>query len=83
MAAEVQAMRRRGERVTIRFDADLIELFRVIGALQLAWRHPTLEHETRAAIEHFGAELQLAFDADEAPELARTLEQGWHREFDR
>jgi hypothetical protein len=83
MAAEVNAMRQRGEKRTIQVQVDLFDLFRVIGCLQLAWRHPNLSDEQRVAIEGFTAQLELAFDADETPELCRTLEQGWHREYDR
>lgn len=82
MAREVDAMRRRGH-LPIALDVDIFDLFRVIGSLQLAWRHPNLDDEQRGAIERFARQLQHAFDAAECPETARTLEQGWHREFDR
>lgn len=83
MAVEVNEMRRRGASIPLRFDVDLFDLFRVIGSLQLAWRHPGLDQEQRDAIERFARQLQGAFDASEAPALAETLEQGWHREYDR
>lgn len=79
MAAEVNAMRR---QPALALTVDIFDLFRVIGSLQLAWRHPSLDDEQRAAIERFARQLQAAFAAD-CPETARTLEQGWHREFDR
>lgn len=83
MAAEINAMRRRGQVVKVPVQVDLFDLFRVVGCLQLAWRHPELTDDQRVAIEGFTAQLQLAFDPDETPELCRTLEQGWHREYDR
>lgn len=82
MAAEVLRARTGGVQ-TLKLDVDLFDLFRVIGSLQLAWRHPGLEAEQRDAIERFARKLQSAFDAEECPALAETLEQGWHREFDR
>lgn len=84
MAAEVQALRARtGGVQTLKLDVDLFDLFRVIGSLQLAWRHPGLDDPQREAIERFTRQLQGAFDADDCPALAETLEQGWHREYDR
>lgn len=62
---------------------DPFAAFQVVGALQLAWRHPRLDDHQRAAIETFGRQLQRAFDGPETPQLALTLEQGWHQEFDR
>lgn len=82
MAAEVDKMRRRGH-LPIALDVDIFDLFRVIGSLQLAWRHPELDTEQRASIERFARQLMDAFDPAECPETARTLEQGWSREFDR
>lgn len=82
MALEVQEMRLRPP-LTVRVDIDAFDLFRVIGSLQLAWRHPGMTDDTRGAVERFTRQLQGAFPADEAPETARTLEQGWSTEFDR
>ena len=82
MAAEVNTMRRRGS-LPMRLEVDVFDLFRAIGALQLAWRHSGLDVEQRDGIERFARQLQGAFDAADCPETARTLEQGWHREFDR
>lgn len=84
MAEEINAVRRRqGSPVTLRVDIELFDLFRVIGALQLAWRHPGLDEEQRAAIEGFARQLTQSFEGPDTPQLALTLQQGWQREYDR
>lgn len=80
MAAEIEGLRGRGP---IRVKVDQFAGFQLIGALQLAWRHPGLSENQRITIEEFGRGLQRAYDGPDTPQLALTLEQGWHREFDR
>ena len=71
------------ERQRIELCIDQVAAFQLIGALQLAWRHPRLSERIKDTIWKFGHQLSAAFDADDVPEVARTLEQGWQREFDR
>ena len=80
MAEEIKKLRGRGP---IRVDIDQFAAFQLVGVLQLSWRHPGLSDEQRSTIEDFGRQLQRAFDGPDTPQLALTLEQGWHREYDR
>jgi hypothetical protein len=80
MAEEIKSLRGRGP---IHVEVDQLAAFQLIGVLQLAWRHPGLSDELRQTIEEFGRGLQRAYDGPETPQLALTIEQGWHREFDR
>lgn len=80
MAAEIRNIRARGP---INVKVDQFAAFQLVGALQVAWRHPGLSDDMRDTIEQFGRGLQQAFDGPETPQLALTLEQGWNREFDR
>jgi len=80
MAKELELLRGRGP---LDLQIDQFAAFQVIGALQLAWRHPGLDEHLRGAIESFGRQLQAAFDRPDTPQIALTLEQGWRREYDR
>jgi hypothetical protein len=80
MAEELKRLRQRGP---IPVEIDQFAGFQLIGALQLAWRHPDLSDMQRKTIESFGRGLQSFYDTPLTPQLALTLEQGWHREFDR
>jgi len=80
MATEIRNIRGRGP---IEVKVDQFAAFQLVGVLQLAWRHPGLSDDMRDTIEQFGRGLQRAFDGPDTPQLALTLEQGWHREFDR
>ena len=80
MAKELQLVRGRG---AIHLQLDQLAAFQLVGCLQLAWRHPELSDSLRTTIWNFGRQLQSAFDGPETPQVALTLEQGWHREFDR
>jgi hypothetical protein len=82
MAAEIRAMGDRAPQ-TFRLEATVFDLFRIVGTLQLAWRHPGLDDRQREVIERFARQLQEQMTTPETPEIARTLEQGWHREYDR
>lgn len=84
MAFELRNLdRTRDAHNVVRVELSLFDIFRVIGGLQLATRHPTLPPTVKAALESFARQLQREFDTPETQELARTLEQGWHTEFDR
>jgi hypothetical protein len=80
MAEEIKGLRGRGP---ITVEVDQFAAFQLIGALQLAWRHPGLSVEQCNTIEQFGRGLQRAYEGPDTPQLALTLEQGWNREFDR
>lgn len=80
MAKEIEGLRSRGP---ITLKVDQFAAFQLVGLLQLAWRHPGLSTVQRTTLEEFGRQLQRAFDGPDTPQLALTLEQGWHREFDR
>ena len=80
MAAEILNLRGRGP---IRVEIEQFAAFQLIGALQLAWRNPGLSDNLSNTIESFGRGLGQAFEGPDTPQLAITLEQGWHREFDR
>ena len=80
MAEEIKGLRGRGP-ITVKIDH--FAAFQLIGVLQLVWRHPGLSDELRTMVDEFGHGLQRAFDGPDTPQLALTLEQGWHREFDR
>ena len=80
MAEEIKSLRGRGP---IQVKVDQFAAFQLVGVLQLAWRHPQLSDMQRETIEDFGRQLQAAFDGSAVPQLALTLEQGWHREYDR
>lgn len=80
MAEEIKRLYRRG---SIRVDVDQFVAFQLVGALQLAWRHPGLSDTQRTTIENFGRGLQAAFVGPDTPQLALTLEQGWRPEYDR
>jgi hypothetical protein len=79
MAEEIKVLRERGP---ICIEVYPFIAFRLIGMLQLAWRHPGLSDDQRDAAEVFARGLQVAFDGPDTPQLALTLEQGWHREYD-
>jgi hypothetical protein len=83
MADEIKRVMRRGQLETFRVEATVFDLFRIIGALQLAWRHPGLDDHMRDVLERFARQLQEQMSTPDTPEIARTLEQGWHREYDR
>ena len=80
MAEEIKGLRGRGP-ITVKVDQ--FAAFILVGLLQLSWRHPGLSDEQRKTVKDFGHQLQRAFDGADTPQLALTLEQGWHREFDR
>jgi hypothetical protein len=80
MSKELLLLRGRGP---IALEVDQFAAFQLIGSLQLAWRHPGLSPSLRSTIEDFGRQLQRAFDGPDTPQLALTLEQGWHAEYDR
>lgn len=54
--------------------------FTMVGALQLAWRHPDMGGPTKAMIEDFGRQLQAAFTGGP---LEPLLETGWDEHQDR
>jgi hypothetical protein len=83
MAEEIKGIMRRGEPEVFRVEATVFDLFRIVGTLQLAWRHPGLDDRQREVIERFARQLQAQMTTPETPQIALTLEQGWHREFDR
>jgi hypothetical protein len=84
MAEEIKAIASSGSpRRGFRVEATVFDLFIVIGTLQLAWRHPGLNDRQREAIERFARQLQEQMSTPETPQIALTLEQGWHREYDR
>lgn len=82
MAAEIRAMNQ-GTPQTFRVEATVFDLFRIVGTLQLAWRHPGLDDRQRDVIERFARQLQEQMTSPETPEIALVLEQGWNREYDR
>jgi hypothetical protein len=82
MAAEIRAAGTRMPQ-TFHVEATLFDLFRIVGTLQLAWRHPALDDRQREVIERFARQLQEQMTTPETPEIALTLEQGWRREYDR
>lgn len=82
MADELRALNQAGSRV-VRVEATLFDLFRIVGYLQLAWRHPGLDQDQRDTIERFARQLQDVLTSGETPELSLVLEQGWSREYDR
>lgn len=68
----------RGARIPVEIGP--YSAFTMIGALQLAWRHPDMEGRTRDLIRGFGEQLQAAFTGGV---LEPLLETGWDLRQDR
>ena len=80
MAEEIKRLRGRGP---ISVQVDQFAAFQLVACLQFAWRNPALSDSMRQTIESFGRQLQNAFSEADTPQIALTLEQGWHDEYDR
>ena len=76
-------MKRLRGRGPIHLQVDQFAAFQLVGVLQFAWRNPALSESMRQTIESLGRKLQGAFSEADTPQIALTLEQGWHREYDR
>lgn len=53
--------------------------FTMLGALQLAFRHPAMEPKMKQLIRDFGHQLEGAFAGGP---LQEVLDKGWYQDFD-
>jgi hypothetical protein len=66
---------------TLPLEINGVEAICIIGAIQLATRHPKFNGPSREIAEKFARDLQAAV-VEKFPSAAMTLHMGWDQNFD-
>ena len=68
-------------QTTVQLDMDCLTCICVIGAIQLATRHPKFTGPSRAIAEKYARQLQQCVE-EKLPATGAVLQMGWNPEFD-
>ena len=68
--------------IALVLDLNPVQAVALIGAVQLAFRHPSYTGPSRQVVENIVHELEKLFAVHDVPNIIEVIHRGWDQQYD-